>query len=293
MPNRGFRNFNQRGGQGLDTKAFMESNSAVARAAFVVLVLLVFIILLSFGVRVLQWYFSPSKNPKLVDGMKRADERMVVYANPQRPEAKPILRSDDERYGVEFTWSVWIYLSEWKDDDSGKRKHIFHKGAADMDNSETGKGMAKYTQAPGLYLHESKNSLVVKMNTFKGLGEEVVVDDIPLHKWLNVILRIEGNILDVYINGGIAVRHILTDPKGLGDVVKQNYGDTHINYNGGFNGLLSDLWYHNHALNTAEILKIVRDGPNLTMIADSPSSGLNVFPPYFSLRWYFGSTTAR
>ena len=43
--------------------------------------------------------------------------------------------------------------------------------------------------------------------------------------------------LDVYINGGIAVRHILAD------VVKQNYGDTHINYGGGYNGLLSDLWW--------------------------------------------------
>ena len=40
MPKRGFRNFNQRGGQSLDTQAFMESNSTVARAAFVVLVLL-------------------------------------------------------------------------------------------------------------------------------------------------------------------------------------------------------------------------------------------------------------
>ena len=115
MPKRGFRNFNQRGGQSIDTQAFMESNSIVARAAFVVLVLLVFIILLSLGVRVIQWWFSPSKNPKLVDGMKRADEKMTVYANPQRSAegAKPILRSDDQKYGVEFTWSVWIYLSEF------------------------------------------------------------------------------------------------------------------------------------------------------------------------------------
>ena len=290
MSKRGFRNFNQRGGQGLDTKAFMESNSTVARAAFVVLVLLVFIILLSLGVRVLQWYFSPSKNPKLVDGMKRADEEMTVYANPRRDQAKPILRSDDERYGSEFTWSVWIYLSEWKGDQ--EMKHVFHKGAATMDNSEKGKGISKYTQTPGLYLKNGTNGpqIVVKMDTFKQPGsypesEDVVVDDIPLNKWINVIIRVEGNILDVYINGGVAVRHMLND------VVKQNYADTHINYGGGYNGLLSDLWYFNRALNTAEILKIVRDGPNLTMIAESPSSGINVFPPYFSLRWYFGNTT--
>ena len=216
MSKRGFRNFNQRGGQGLDTKAFMESNSTVARAAFVVLVLLVFIILLSLGVRVLQWYFSPSKNPKLVDGMKRADEEMTVYANPRRDQAKPILRSDDERYGSEFTWSVWIYLSEWKGDQ--QMKHVFHKGAATMDNSEKGKGISKYTQTPGLYLKNGTNGpqIVVKMDTFKQPGsypesEDVVVDDIPLNKWINVIIRVEGNILDVYINGGVAVRHMLND----------------------------------------------------------------------------------
>ena len=43
MAKRGFRNFSQKGGN-LDTKAFMESNSTVARAAFVILVLLCFII---------------------------------------------------------------------------------------------------------------------------------------------------------------------------------------------------------------------------------------------------------
>ena len=136
-------------------------------------------------------------------------------------------------------------------------------------------------QAPGLYLHETKNSLIVVMNSFKGLGEEIVIDHIPLNKWLNIIIRIEGNIMDVYVNGSIAVRHILNN------VVKQNYGDTHVNLNGGFSGMISNLWYFNWSLNTSEVMNIVRNGPNLTMIEDSKSAGLGVFPPYFSLRWYF------
>ena len=65
MTKRGFRNYRQRGGVNIDTKAFMESNSMVARAAFCVLVLLAFIILMSFATKFLQWMFSPSKNPKL------------------------------------------------------------------------------------------------------------------------------------------------------------------------------------------------------------------------------------
>lgn len=286
MAKRGFRNFIQRGGN-LDTQAFMESNSAVARTAYVILVLLVFIIALSLGTRVLQWWFSPSKSPKIINGLKRATEAHVVSANPQEKGAKPVLRSDDKRYGVEFTWSVWIYLNDYQYK-RGERKHVFHKGDDKLSNYVIQGGKPSFTtQCPGLYLHETENSLIVVMNTFKGVGEEIKIDDIPLHKWLSVIMRVEGNILDVYINGAIAIRHVLED------VVKQNYGDTHVNLNGGYSGLLSDLWYFNWALNTAEILKIVRDGPNLTMIEDSPSSGMNVFPPYFSLRWYFGSTGTR
>lgn len=152
MAKRGFRNYRQRGGVNIDTKAFMESNSMVARAAFCVLVLLAFIILMSFATKFLQWMFSPSKNPKLVDGMKRANEALKIHANPQKDGSKPILRSDDQRYGVEFTWSVWIYINDLQYK-RGERKHIFHKGN-DKINPKT--GMVEPNQAPGLYLHETK-----------------------------------------------------------------------------------------------------------------------------------------
>lgn len=60
MPKGGFRNFKQRGGN-IDTKAFMESNSLVARAAFVLLVLLVFIVAISIGTTILKWFFFSIK----------------------------------------------------------------------------------------------------------------------------------------------------------------------------------------------------------------------------------------
>ena len=155
MPKGGFRNFKQRGGN-IDTKAFMESNSLVARAAFVLLVLLVFIVAISIGTTILKWFFSPSKNPKIIDGMKPGTQAMTVSANPQKPGAKPILRSDNKRYGVEFTWSVWLYILDLQYK-KGEKKHIFHKGN-DQLNSH---GMPSATQCPGLYLHETKNALVI------------------------------------------------------------------------------------------------------------------------------------
>ncbi len=116
------------------------------------------------------------------------------------------------------------------------------------------------------------------MNTFSNINEEIIVSDIPLNKWINVIIRVEGNNVDIYINGTIVTRHVLKD------VPKQNYGDVYVNMNGGFSGFLSDLWYHDYALNTTDILAIVQDGPNMKM-----DQSMDIFPPYFSLRWYLGN----
>ena len=55
--------------------------------------------------------------------------------------------------------------------------------------------------------------------------------------------------------------------------------------NGGFDGYISNLWYYNYALGTAEIQRISERGPNTKMIG---SSGMNdqMFN-YLSLRWFF------
>ena len=83
--------------------------------------------------------------------------------------------------------------------------------------------------------------------------------------------------MDVYINGTITLRHEFSG------VPKQNYGDVYVNLNGGYNGFLSDLWYHNYGLTTKEIMDIVEKGPNLDM---KDTMGSQYAPPYFSLRWY-------
>ena len=117
------------------------------------------------------------------------------------------------------------------------------------------------------------------MNTFNVINEEIVIPDIPLNKWLNVIIRCQGNTLDIYTNGTISRSLNLTG------VPKQNYGDVYVAMNGGFDGYISNLWYYNYALGTAAIQKIASDGPNTKMIGNS---GLyDKMFNYLSLRWFF------
>lgn len=268
------------------SKEFLNSNSLVAKVAFLVLVLICFVFLLRLGTAVVSWFLSPPKNPKVVDGMIKGTQQKVVPQDPKSKHAVTILRSSNQTDGIEFTWSVWLYIEDLKD--QGKYKHIFHKGNDNIQTSGDNTGMNYPNNAPGLYLGKDSNNLnsfVIAMNTYdpsstsseKDMNEIVIINDITLHKWMNVMIRVDGRNLDVYINGTIAKRHVLNG------VAKQNYGDVYVNMNGGFDGFLSDLWYHDYGLNASEIQKIVSDGPNMKMDTSAMKAG----PPYYSLNWYF------
>ena len=260
-------------------KDFLESNSLVAKVAFLILLVIVFVLVLRLATSLLTWAFEPSSSPKLVKGMKDARLMTTITQDPKLPGSKPVLRSNNQKDGIEFTYSVWLYIDdlEYK---SGSYRHIFHKGNSDINHNQESStyGLNKPNNAPGLYIHPTKNALVVLMNTFDKVNEEIIVNDIPLNKWINVIIRVDGKNVDVYINGTIVVRHVLSG------VAKQNYGDVYVNMNGGYSGMLSSLWYYNKGLNTSEILEIVNDGPDMTM-----DKSMDIFPPYFSLRWYLNN----
>tara|TARA_Y100000996_G_scaffold355330_1_gene295830 strand:- start:48 stop:962 length:915 start_codon:yes stop_codon:yes gene_type:complete len=256
------------------TRDFLESNSIVAKFAFLLMVIIIFVILLKLGTSVLGWLFSPSPDPILIDGMIDSRQMMIIPQDPSAKGAKPILRSVNDSQGLELTWSVWINIEDFTYR-QGSYKHIFHKGNDDV-NSE---GLVTPNNAPGLYLDKTENNLIVMMNTFDNHTEQIVVEDIPIQKWVNIVVRVIQHQVDVYINGTLAKRQILVG------VPKQNYGDVYVSLNGGFSGHTSDLRYFNSGLGTAHILAIAEAGPNTHMVNKHHgifSSDQN----YLSTRWY-------
>lgn len=253
---------------------FLESNSLVAKFAFLLLVLFCFIILLRVGISVMAYFFKPSESPHLIDGMVDATQMIVFEQDPSSNGGTTIYRSVNAKDGIEFTWSTWLFIDNLQTN-SGIYKHVFSKGNSNLQDN----GLIFPNNAPGLYIAPNTNALVVMMNTFNVINEEVVIPDIPLNKWLNVIIRCQNTTMDVYINGTIA-RSI-----DLVGVPKQNYGDVYVAMNGGFAGSISNLWYYNYALGTSAIQKIANDGPNTTMIGANGMNDRNT--NYLSLRWFF------
>ena len=258
------------------TREFLESNSLVAKFAFLLLVIFAFIILLRVGITIVSYFLKPSESPHLIDGMVDASQMIVFQQDPSNNGAVTIYRSVNATDGIEFTWNVWLFINNlYNSGNTGTYKHIFSKGNSNLQEN----GLIYPNNAPGLYLAPNTNALVLLMNTFNVINEEIVIPDIPINKWVNVIIRCQNTTLDVYINGTIA-RSI-----NLVGVPKQNYGDVYVGMNGGFNGYISNLWYYNYALGTAAIQSIASNGPNTKMIGNTGMSD-KMFD-YLSLRWFF------
>ena len=254
---------------------FFESSSLVAKFAFLLLVALAFVILLRVGISTISYFLKPDESPKLITGMVDGKQMIVFPQDPNDNSAVTVYRSVNENEGIEFSWSVWIYINNLQYL-QGQYRHIFHKGNGDLEEN----GLNFPNNAPGLYLAPNSNAFVVMMNTFSVINEEILIPDIPLNKWVNVIIRCKNNTLDVYINGTIARSvHLLGVPK-------QNYGDVFCCMNGGSDSNISNLWYYNHALGASEIQRLVDNGPNTKMIGGNTAMSATDFD-YLSLRWFF------
>jgi len=272
-----YNSFSTTGKGSFGTREFLESNSLVAKFAFLLLVIFGFIILLRAGISLISYFLKPNESPQLITGMIDATQMVIFPQDPSNNGAVTIYRSVNATDGVEFTWSVWIFITNLQTN-AGIYKHVFSKGNSTIDTD----GLITPNNAPGLYIDKDSNNLLVIMNTFDTINEEITVPDIPINKWFNVIIRCQNTTLDIYVNGTITRSIELTG------VPKQNYGDVYVAMNGGFNGNISNLWYYNYALGTLAIQNLVASGPNTNMIGSNGMSDKNA--NYLSLRWYFAGS---
>lgn len=260
--------------------SYLSSNTLIAKFAFLILVIIVFLFLLNLGITLIQYFFTPSEDPYLVKGMTAGTNPVTIYQDPNNSDSVLITRSNNQSTGLEFTWSVWLYINELEDQ---KRvyQHIFNKG----DTSFSSNGITNINNGPGLYLINKDTSFnvgsaelrVVMDSNNKSENNYIDIKEVPIKKWVHVAIRMQNTIMDVYVNGIISGRLTMTD------VPKQNYNNVNVNQEGGFKGNLSNLRYYNRALNVFEINNIISSGPNLELY--KPVDSQQYFG-YLSHLWY-------
>ena len=257
------------------SKSFLDSNSYVAKTAFLILTVIIFVYVLRLCIAVIGWLFSPNSSPYLVNGLIDANVgNLIIPQDPADSSAVPILRSVNDEVGIAFTWSVWLYIKQHNKVSTTAYRHVFNKGSSTPNN-----GIMTPNNGPGLYLNSDYTKLRVVMSTFSQSNNSIEIDNIPINKWFNVIIRVENTVLDVFMNGDLAQR------MPLNSVPFQNYGDVNVAINGGFNGNVSSLRYYNTALGTRDIQNVLNAGPNLKTIG--ASGGAPGMMDYLSMRWFF------
>lgn len=263
---------------------FLESNSYIARAAFILLVVFVFFVLLRFATGIIKYFIGRTAEPvKLIDGMSDGSTKLGPLSQ-GFGSAYTIYRSSNEETGIEFTWAVSLFIKDHDNSSTSRQyRHIFSKGSVPTFTDKTGgriqSEITTVNQAPGLYFDALNNSLEVKMDTFNNQTSTIVIPSVPHNKWLNVLIRCKNTVLDIYINGQIAKSMVLPS------IPKQNYGNVYVCESGGFTGNISNLWYYKHALSINEIQELLKDSVN-TQLTSNAGSLNEKKTDYLGFKWY-------
>lgn len=225
--------------------------------AFIVIVMIAFYI-----VKIIYNNILKIKNasPWIIRGTINANKRLVVRQDPSKLDSINLKRSKNQFGGLEFTYMWWMYI----DDVDDKEKIVFYKGDSDGNS-----------YAPKVELKNGCTTLKVSMNTFENRDESMEIHNIPMKKWIHVVLAVRQRDMDVYVNGDLAKRKILSS------IPKQNSGNLYISPHKGFDGNISNFKYFNYFVTFKEIDQYLQLGPS-----KKPKVEEGDKPPYFSLNWW-------
>jgi hypothetical protein len=213
-------------------------------------------------------------SPYLIDGIVDGTVAQKVPSNMIKP-------TSDNQWGTEFSYSFWIFIKDtnFSSNTTGQCSngsstssglpllHVFHKGSYDyVPSSNNNQPSYPLLQMPGVWLYPNTNKLHIQFNTYDNVVETSDVGNIPLNMWVNIVVVLIGNSVDIYVNGNLKKR---TKLKG---VPKINYGDMYISNWGGFIGYLSKLQYFNKAIQPYVIDQIFSGGPSRVFASDTTQS---------------------
>jgi len=269
----------------------MKSGGIVSEILYgITLCIVVYLVLLF--VEVLYKYInrlSLNRTVLLANTYSTDNKTIVIPQSPNTVGSKVVQLSNDERSGIEFSYSFYLYVNPSSFRQEYGLLHIFHKGYS----------CQFPLLAPGVYMRSDTNTLRVYMNTYKTWNNYVEVDNIPVNKWVHIVLVCKNNAFEIFINGNLKKKLSFG-----GYAPYQNYQDIvcfsqrrlslkrsivpSVDENGfdvfgTMKGLLSDLNYFSYGLCYAEIQDLMNRGPSTKMGDDTNVSNI---PPYLSDTWW-------
>jgi hypothetical protein len=147
-----------------------------------------------------------------------------------------------------YAYSAWFYIDDWSYR-YGEPKIILGRLDSDLEPS------------PSIVLGAIENNLKIQTTVYSsanstgGSTHTCNVDNVPIQKWVNVIVSLYGRTLDVYLDGKLVRTCVLP---GVAKIA--NNAPVYITPLGGFSGYTSNVQYYGDSLNPQEAYNIYRSG---------------------------------
>jgi hypothetical protein len=135
------------------------------------------------------------KHVQLLPLTVTAEDKMLTFQQNKGKfqDAKQIPLSDNERTGIEFTYSFYLFIHPSTFTGEDVLFHVMHKGYINP----------WPLMGPGIFVKGNSNTLRVVMNTYRNAYTYMDVENIPVRKWFHCALLCRKNSLEIYINGNL------------------------------------------------------------------------------------------
>ena len=167
-----------------------------------------------------------------------------------------------------FAYSVWFFINDWNYR-YGEPKVIFGRmGALSDASSGDLSGISGADPCPAVILGAVENNIMVALGCYPGADQEPTstkgktvvhtcsISNVPLQKWVDLIISVYGRTMDLYIDGKLVKTCLLP---GVANI--NNNASVIVTPKGGFDGWTSNFQYFPNSLNPQQCWNIYTAGP--------------------------------
>jgi hypothetical protein len=199
-------------------------------------------------------------DPYTLQGIQSGETASVISATSLATNGSNVPSSN-------FAYSIWFYVNDWNYR-YGEPKVVFGRmGAQSTSGSGSISGVSGLDPCPAVVLGAVENNIDVSLGCYPGINQEPTtsggstvvhtcsVANIPIQKWVNLVVSVYGRSMDIYIDGKLVRTCLLP---GVASV--NNNSNVYVTPAGGFNGWTSKFQYFPNSINPQDAWNIYAKG---------------------------------
>jgi len=204
-------------------------------------------------------------NPYNLQNMQNGQTASVISASSLATNGSSVPSSN-------FAYSIWFYINDWNYR-YGEPKVIFGRMGSTSSSTSTSSssisGVSGIDPCPAVVLGAVENNIDISLSCFPGVNQlsssttpttttqllTCSVANVPIQKWVNLIISVYGRTMDVYIDGKLVKTCLLP---GIANINANS--DIYVTPSGGFNGWTSKFQYYPSSINPQDAWNIYTSG---------------------------------